>query len=65
MVSMNVVVFDKKGKVLYKSANLDAKWDGNDMKGKKVKEGLYFFIQTADGLDGKKYEQRGSIKLTK
>ncbi len=65
MVSMNVVVFDKKGKVLYKSDNLDAKWDGNDMKGKKVKEGLYFFIQTADGLDGKKYEQRGSIKLTK
>ncbi|MCW3084953.1 MAG: domain containing protein [Bacteroidetes bacterium] len=65
MVSMNVVVFDKKGKVLYKSDNLDAKWDGNDMKGKKVKDGLYFFIQTADGLDGKKYEQRGSIKLTK
>lgn len=65
MVSMNVTVFDKKGTILYKSNRLDARWDGLDMKGKKVKEGLYFYIQTADGLDGKKYEQKGSIRLTR
>jgi gliding motility-associated-like protein len=63
MVSMNVTVFDKNGTVYYKSDNLDAKWDGTDVKGQKAKEGLYFFIQTAEGVDGKKYEQKGSISL--
>lgn len=65
MTSMSVTVFDKKGTILYKSASLDARWDGLDMKGKKVKEGLYFYILTADGIDGKKYEQKGSIRLTR
>jgi gliding motility-associated-like protein len=63
MVSMNVVVFDKNGTVLYKSDSLDAKWDGMDTKGQEAKEGVYFFIQTAVGVDGKKYEQQGAISL--
>lgn len=65
MVSMSVVVFDKNNTIYYKSESLDAKWDGTDLKGMKAKEGVYFFIQTAIGVDGKKYKQDGAISLTR
>ncbi len=65
MVSMNVVVFDKDRNILYKSDQLDAKWDGYDLKKQKAKAGTYYFIQTAVGIDGKNYEQKGCIKLTR
>ncbi|MDF2437889.1 MAG: hypothetical protein K0Q95_2265 [Bacteroidota bacterium] len=63
ITSMSVTVFDKNGTIFYKSESLDAKWDGTDMKGLKAKDGVYFFIQTAQGVDGKKYEQKGAISL--
>jgi gliding motility-associated-like protein len=65
MVSMTVLVFDKENKIYYKSESLDAKWDGTDLKGQKAKEGTYFVIQTAVGVDGKKYEQKAMINLTR
>jgi gliding motility-associated-like protein len=65
MVSMSVLVFDKHGTIYYKSESLDAKWDGKDLKGQKAREGMYFVIQTAVGVDGKKYEQKGTISLTR
>jgi gliding motility-associated-like protein len=63
ITSMSVTVFDKNGTIFYKSESLDAKWDGTDLKGLKAKDGVYFFIQTAQGVDGKKYEQKGAISL--
>lgn len=65
MVSMEVTVFDKKGTILYKSGSLDAHWDGLDLKGKKVKEGTYYYILAAKGTDGKKYDRSGIIRLTR
>lgn len=65
MVKANVVVFDKKGTIYFKSDNLDARWDGTDPKGQKAKEGIYFFIWNTEGVDGKKYEQKGAISLTR
>jgi gliding motility-associated-like protein len=63
LVIQNVVVFDNKSRVVYKSESLYAKWDGTDLKGKPVKDGEYFYIQKAEGKDGKKYEQSGKITL--
>jgi gliding motility-associated-like protein len=65
MISMSVLVFDKHGTIYYKSESLDAKWDGTDLKGQKAREGVYFVIQAAVGVDGKKYEQKGTISLTR
>jgi gliding motility-associated-like protein len=62
---MNAKIFDKKGTVVYKSEGIDARWDGNDLQGKKAKEGIYFYLINAEGVDGKKYEQKGSINLTR
>ena len=62
---MDAKIFDKKGTVVYKSEGIDAKWDGNDLQGNKAKEGIYFYLINAEGLDGKKYEQKGSVNLTR
>ncbi|MFL5764863.1 MAG: PKD domain-containing protein [Bacteroidia bacterium] len=61
--AQNVVVFDKNKTVVYKSDGLSPKWDGNDLRGKPVKDGEYFYVQKAEGKDGKKYEQSGKITL--
>ncbi|MBA3704707.1 MAG: gliding motility-associated C-terminal domain-containing protein [Bacteroidetes bacterium] len=59
-------IVDKKGNTVFQSGDKwDGKWDGNNLKGEAAKEGIYFFIINAEGVDGKKYEQKGSINLTR
>lgn len=66
MTSLSVIIFDKKGSIVYeKEDKVDIIWDGKDLKGKDVKEGMYFYILNAVGVDGKKYERQGSINLTR
>jgi gliding motility-associated-like protein len=65
IASMKAKIFDKKGTVVYESASTDAKWDGKDLQGKDAKVGIYFYIINAEGVDGKKYEPKGSINLTR
>ncbi len=60
---MAAKIFDKTGTIMYKSDGVDAKWDGNDLQGKKAQEGIYFYLINAEGVDGKKYEQKGSVNL--
>lgn len=65
IVNMEVALFDKKGKVVYTWKGIDGKWDGKNQQGKQALDGIYYYIITADGVDGKKYEQKGAIKLTR
>ena len=65
IVNMEVVLFDKKGKIVYTWKGIDGRWDGKNQQGKQAQDGIYYYIITADGVDGKKYEQKGSIKLTR
>jgi gliding motility-associated-like protein len=65
IVNMEVVLFNKKGKIFYNWKGIDGKWDGKNQQGKQAQEGIYYYIITADGIDGKKYEQKGSINLTR
>lgn len=41
------------------------KWDGKNKDGKAVKEGVYFYDLDATGIDGKKYNKKGKIELTR
>lgn len=65
IAKMSAKIFDKKGAIIYKSDTTDAKWNGKDLKGNEAKEGIYFYIINAEGVDGKKYEPKGSINLTR
>lgn len=65
IVNMDAVIFDKKGNIFYTQNGIDGKWDGRDQKGNPAKAGVYYFIINAEGVDGKKYEQKGQINLTR
>jgi gliding motility-associated-like protein len=62
---MEAEIYDKKGKLVYRWVGNDGKWDGKTFKGEKVPEGIYYYIVSAEGVDGKRYEQKGKIKLTR
>jgi len=49
--------------LVYKWVGVDGRWDGTTLKGEKVMAGIYYYIVNAEGVDGKKYEQKGKIKL--
>ena len=65
VVNYTATVFDEKGKIYYNYTGVDGKWDGTTLKGSKAKEGIYYFIVNAVGTDGKRYDKKGKIKLTR
>ena len=65
IVNMSAVIFDKNGNIVYTWEGIDGKWDGKNMKGEKAKTGIYFYLISAEGIDGKKFEQKGSLNLAR
>ncbi len=65
IVNMEVILFDKKGKIFFTWKGINGKWDGNNQQGKQANEGTYYYIINAEGTAGKKYEQKGAINLTR
>jgi gliding motility-associated-like protein len=65
IANINSIIVDKKGKPVYTWDGIDFQWNGKDQKGNSVAEGTYFYIINAVGVDGKKFEQKGSIILTR
>lgn len=65
IVNMNATIYDKNGNVVYQYKGIDGKWDGTKKNGEKAKDGIYLYVISADGADGKKYKQEGKIKLTR
>jgi gliding motility-associated-like protein len=63
IANMEVIIFDKKGRTIYKCNGINCKWDGKNQQGKLSQEGIYYYIINAEGTDGKKYDQKGSIQL--
>jgi gliding motility-associated-like protein len=62
---MNATILEGNGTIVYSYKGVEIKWDGRNKKGEKAKEGLYYYIIDAEGIDGKKIEKKGSIKLTR
>lgn len=63
--NMNATILEGNGTIVYSHKGVEIKWDGRNKKGEKVKEGTYYYIIDAEGIDGKKIEKKGSIKLTR
>ena len=41
---MNTIIYNRWGRIVYKTENYNNKWNGIDMAGNKVASGVYFFI---------------------
>ncbi len=63
LVKMTGQIFDTKGHIIFECDKIGAKWDGKDKNGKDAKQGIYYYYQTAEGKDGKRYESKGKISL--
>lgn len=62
---MNASILEGNGTIVYSYKGVEIKWDGRNKKGEKAKEGIYYYIIDAEGIDGKKIEKKGSVKLTR
>ncbi len=65
IIKMSGQIFDKKGNIIFECDKVGDKWEGKNRNGDDAKEGLYYYYMTAEGKDGKKYDQKGYIKLTR
>jgi len=65
IINMSATIYDKTGSIVYEYKGIDGKWDGTKKNGEKAKDGIYLYVISADGADGKKYKQEGKIKLSR
>ena len=61
--SLDISIFDKRGRVVYEWKHLEDEWDGKMGNGSEAASGTYFYILKAVGKDQKGYEHRGSVTL--
>jgi len=62
IIKLDATITDKSGNLIYKWNTLDGKWDGTDLNGKPVEQGIYLYtFKIVDG-DGEK-ELKGTVKL--
>ena len=64
MESVDVQIFNRWGQMVYSWVGENKTWNGTHTNtGKKVPEGVYFYMFKGDGVDGHYYEEKGSITL--
>jgi gliding motility-associated-like protein len=61
--SIEVAIYDRWGLELYSWNTLDGFWSGETSKGKKAADGTYYYVITAEGIDGEIYSKKGSFSL--
>ncbi len=62
IVDFDCWIFDRYGSQIFHFTDPSAGWDGK-RNGKTVKSGVYYYVITATGADGKKYKKSGDINI--
>lgn len=57
-------IYDRTGKLIFKSTNIDSGWDGN-VSGQIAPEGVYIYLINYKDSDGVKRQEKGSLILIK
>lgn len=60
---VHLVITNRWGNIIHETTSPNPTWDGNDMKGKEMLEGVYFYKYIARGLNGDELEGHGFIHL--
>lgn len=64
LLDYKCTIFDRNGREVFHADRPDIGWDGKK-NGKDVKPGVYFYVITATGSDGKRYKKSGDINILK
>jgi gliding motility-associated-like protein len=62
IIDYEIVIYNRWGREIFKSNNLDDKWDGT-ANGNPAAEGTYFYLMKAKGRDQKDFQLHGSVTL--
>lgn len=64
LIEFHCEIFNRNGQKIIGFDDPDQGWDGT-WHGKKVKPGVYYYVITATGADGRKYKKSGDINIIK
>lgn len=62
LVEFHCWIFNRWGNLVYEFTDPDGGWDGT-YRGKVVETGVFYYVITAVGNDGKKFKRRGDITI--
>lgn len=63
--NLSVTIFDRWGSVVYEEESAKPKWNGKDLKGNDLSDGVYFYLFTATGYIGDPVTGSGFLHLVK
>ena len=63
LLSEEMRIYDRWGRLIYKWEELGEKWDGRNLAGNEVASSVYYYVYKALGMDNVKYMKNGSITL--
>jgi len=63
LADIEVTIYDKGGKLIYKFTDPQLGWDGKYSSGNDVPEGTYFYVIFATGFGQKKHQQGGTVTI--
>ena len=63
METLNMLIFNRWGAKVYEWNTSQTAWDGTGLDGEDVTDGVYYYLLTAKGEDGRPYEERGAVTL--
>jgi gliding motility-associated-like protein len=61
--SLKSVILNRWGREVYSWNNPGGSWNGKSKDGSEVPEGVYIYVITAQGIDGKAYNFEGTVQL--
>lgn len=61
--SVNLIIVNRWGNVMYEATGTNPKWDGTDLSGAEANEGTYFYKYLVTGSEGDIIEGHGFLEL--
>jgi gliding motility-associated-like protein len=61
----NVKIYDLEGALMFESNSTEYQWDGATLDGRPAAAGNYYYFVVAKGADGKKYSEKGILRLVR
>ena len=63
MNSIEALIYNRWGELVYSWTSPNQNWDGRGIDGEELPEGVYYYVLNATGADGYSYSKKGSITL--
>jgi len=63
IVEMDFSIFNRYGNLVFETTRVNGFWDGRTTSGEPCKDGVYFCVLNATGIDGKKYKEKTFVQI--